>query len=49
MEIGNTLGIIGLAVGFAGTAISNIAEKKDIEDLVRKEVAKQKEEEEKKA
>ena len=47
MEIGNTLGIVGLAVGFAGTVISNIAEKKDIEDLVRKEVAKQKEEEKK--
>ena len=45
MEIGTTLGVIGMAVGFAGTVISNIAEKKDIEDLVRKEVAKQKEEE----
>ena len=45
MEIGTTLGVIGMAVGFAGTVISNIAEKKELEDLVRKEVAKQKEEE----
>ena len=47
MEIGTTLGVIGMAVGFAGTVISNIAEKKELEDQVRKEVAKQKEEEKK--
>ena len=47
MELGSTLGVIGMAVGFAGTVISNLAEKKELEDLVRKEVAKQKEEEKK--
>lgn len=47
MELGSMLGVVGMAVGFAGTIISNLAEKQELEEQVRKEVAKQKEEEKK--
>ena len=47
MEIGSMLGVVGMAVGFAGTIISNLAEKQELEEQVRKEVARQKEEEKK--
>ena len=45
MELGSMLGVVGMAVGFAGTIISNLAEKQELEEQVRKEVARQKEEE----
>ena len=47
MELGSMLGVVGMAVGFAGTIISNIAENQELEEKVRKEVARQKEEEKK--